>query len=142
DPSEDSSDHAKEFIRTLLRESGQEPQASETIDKLLGSEETEEKVLKTLRSVLRDDDDRISRAAARALVLRGEVADANIPLALLQRGQGWYEERGKIREMLDELRSRPLIGVALMESLQQALWAPEEDRAWSAAAYSARRSRS
>jgi len=135
DPSEDSTKCATEFMRTLLRESREQPLALETIQRLVESPDSKATVLKILKSVLRDEDDRVSRAGAQTLLLCGDAADPDLPLALLQRGQGWYEERSAVGQVLDDLRRRPLIGIAVMEALQQALWSSDQGRAWSAAVY-------
>jgi len=132
---EDTKDAAAEFVRTLLRESGEQQLASETLKTFVEGSDFAESIRKRLAGLLRDDDGRVSRGAARTLLLAGETSDADLPLALIHRGEGWWEERVEVTKMLDDLRSRPLIGVAVMEALQQALWGADGERAWSAAVY-------
>jgi hypothetical protein len=132
---DDIEDRGVAFLRTIVRESSEQVLAATALRQYLDGVDTGESVRKVLVDLLRDEDAEIAHAAACQLVAVGEIHHRDLPVALIRRGTGWYDRKVAATQMLDELRQRPLVGVAVMEALQQALWATDHQQAWSAAVY-------
>ena len=135
DDDSDSEERAVNFVRTLARERHSESIAVQALDRYLHDVDSGERMGTFLSKLLDDEDGNVAFSAASCLLAAGDVAAPNLAVALIRRGSGWYERRVEASRMLDELRKRPLVGAAVSESLQQALWGVDEEKAWSTAVY-------
>ncbi len=131
----ENDDQAVGLVRALVQVAADQSLAVHSLDRFLHQAETARTTRNALVKLLEDDDGDVAYGAARCLVGFGETVHSGLMESLINHGLGHYNRAAEAGDLLDELRSRPLIAPLVNEALHRALWSKKSRRAWSAAAY-------